>query len=271
MRARDSAPSLFITCVGLYAAWNMNKRPKLEISGPIGREPREAVTPAADGALPRMAAGAAAVGLGLWKLKAFVPMAATLLLSFAAYWTAFGWRFAAGLVISLWIHEMGHVLALARAGIRAELPMFIPGLGAYVRWRRRPEDAHLDAPVALAGPLFGGAAALVCLGVRALGGSELWLGLANMGALMNLLNLTPLLGLDGERVFHALSQGERALCTLALGVALGLSSQPILWLPLAGAVYRLIASRAPREGRLAACVTFIALTAGLTAVASVRF
>jgi Zn-dependent protease len=239
----------------------------LETKAPIAaRKPK-----LEDDAPGRIVAGVAAVGLALWKLKAFVPMAATMLLSFGAYWTAYGWRFAAGLVMSIWIHEMGHVLELKRLGLRASLPMFIPGVGAVVRLQQRVPDAHTDAKIGLAGPLFGALAALGCLCVRVLGGGELWLGLAQAGALINLFNLTPLWQLDGGRAFNALSPGQRALCTLAIGAALGLSGQMLLALPLIGAVLRLVGSHAPREGDLGACVTFLGLVAGLTAVASLRF
>ena len=47
---------------------------------------------------------------------------------FAVYWTMWGWPFALGLVLSIYIHEMGHVDALRRYGFKATAPMFIPGL-----------------------------------------------------------------------------------------------------------------------------------------------
>jgi len=59
----------------------------------------------------------------------------TMLLSMGVYWTAWGWRFALGLVLSIYVHEMGHVAALQRYGIKATAPMFIPGFAGY--WLRR--------------------------------------------------------------------------------------------------------------------------------------
>ncbi len=49
------------------------------------------------------------------------------------YWTAWGWKFALGLVVSIYVHEMGHVAALRGYGTKANAPMFIPGLGALIR------------------------------------------------------------------------------------------------------------------------------------------
>ena len=41
---------------------------------------------------------------------------------FGLYWSAFGWALAAGLVVSIYIHEMGHVFQLRREGIEASAP-----------------------------------------------------------------------------------------------------------------------------------------------------
>src|SRR5207253_1330115 len=70
--------------------------------------------------------------LGLTKGGTFLSM----LLSAGLYWTIWGWKFAFGLVLSIYIHEMGHVQALQRYGIKATAPMFIPGFGAVTRPQR---------------------------------------------------------------------------------------------------------------------------------------
>src|ERR1700689_2677115 len=62
--------------------------------------------------------------LGLTKLSTLLSMFAF----FGVYWTLYGWAFALGLVLSIYVHEMGHVSALRRYGIPATAPMFIPGL-----------------------------------------------------------------------------------------------------------------------------------------------
>src|SRR5678816_1406719 len=43
----------------------------------------------------------------------------SMLLAFGVYWTAWGMWFALGLVLSIYVHEMGHVVALRRYGIAA--------------------------------------------------------------------------------------------------------------------------------------------------------
>src|SRR5262249_26317020 len=48
---------------------------------------------------------------------------------FSVYWTLWGGRFALCFLISIYIHEMGHVATLQRCGIPATAPTFIPGFG----------------------------------------------------------------------------------------------------------------------------------------------
>ena len=72
--------------------------------------------------------------IGLTQVKTVLSMAVAL----GVYATIYGWQFALGLVVSIYIHEMGHVVWLRRYGIPATAPMFIPGLGAFVRLKRIP-------------------------------------------------------------------------------------------------------------------------------------
>ena len=98
--------------------------------------------------------------LGLTKASTFLSM----FVDDGLYWTVFGGWFAAGLVLSIYVHEMGHVVALSRYGIHAGAPLFVPGLGAFIRLRQELTDPKQDARVGLAGPFWGLGAALVCLG-----------------------------------------------------------------------------------------------------------
>src|SRR2546427_5677495 len=66
----------------------------------------------------------------------------SMLLSAGVYWTIWGWKFAFGIVLSIYIHEMGHVQALQRYGIKATAPMFIPGIGAGIRLKQYPANAR---------------------------------------------------------------------------------------------------------------------------------
>ncbi len=224
-------------------------------------------SPRPRGALPEVVTATGAIVLALWKLKAIVPSLATMVLMFGAYLTAYSWQFALGFVLSLWIHEMGHVFELRRRGIAFSYPMFIPGIGAYVRLKQHVSDPMVDARIGLAGPIAGTTAAAVCMAVYYAGGSEVWFGLAQAGAILNLFNLTPLFSLDGGRAFNAMSRLERSIVMLALGVAVYFSNNGILWLPLVAASIRLFGA-SPQRGDRWTVVTFVALVGVLSVMAA---
>ena len=138
------------------------------------------------------------------KLK-ILSTSGTMLVSVAAYALIWGWRFAAGFVALLFIHEMGHVIQLRREGIKASAPLFIPFMGAFVGMKQLPDNAAAEARVGLAGPVLGSLGCLIPLGLYELSGNELWTALAFTGFFLNLFNLLPVLPLDGGRAMAALS------------------------------------------------------------------
>src|SRR5438067_6506397 len=98
------------------------------------------------------------------KIKLFTT-AGSMLVSVAAYSLIWGWKFAAGFVVLLLVHEMGHVIQLRREGVKASAPMFIPFLGAVIAARSFGGNALAEARVGLAGPVLGtiGAGAVAAL------------------------------------------------------------------------------------------------------------
>ena len=109
--------------------------------------------PIAAGAL-LLATKLKAILLLLPKVK-FLTTSATMLVSIAAYALIWGWQFAVGFVLLLFVHEIGHVIQLRREGIEASAPMFIPFLGAVVAAKSMGDDAAAEARVGLAGPILG--------------------------------------------------------------------------------------------------------------------
>ena len=150
------------------------------------------------------ASKAKAILLLLPKIKV-LSTSATMLVSIAAYSLIWGWPFAAGFVILLLVHEMGHVIQLRREGIEASAPMFIPFMGAFVAAKSMGDDAGAEARVGLAGPVLGSIACLVPLAIWQATGNEFWQALAFVGFFLNLFNLLPVLPLDGGRAMAALS------------------------------------------------------------------
>jgi Zn-dependent protease len=162
----------------------------------------------------RIAPIGAAILAFLAKIKSIILLApkvkllataGTMVVSVIAYATIWGYQFAAGFVILLLVHEMGHVIALRREGIRASAPMFIPFLGAVISARSLGDNASAEARVGLAGPVLGTIGAAVCLVVWQVTGHDYWRALAFTGFFLNLFNLLPVIPLDGGRAMAAMA------------------------------------------------------------------
>jgi Zn-dependent protease len=186
--------------------------------------------------------------LGLTKASTLFSM----LLSMGVYWAAFGWPFAVGLVLSIYVHEMGHVYLLTRYGVKASAPMFIPGMGAVIRVQQSFTDPRQDALVGLAGPLWGLGAAIMALVLGTATGLPYFLAIARLGAWINLFNLIPIWQLDGGRAFRALGRSGRWFALAAIAVAWSFSEESLLILLLMGGVFRTLTDHQapPRSDRL---------------------
>ena len=171
----------------------------------------------------------APIALFLLKIKSaiFLLFKLKFLLSFLAffgiYWVLFGWKFAAGFIVCLFLHEMGHYVALKRRGLKADLPVFVPMMGAYVRWYSQGVSLEDLASISLAGPFAGLLAAGACYGIFVATHAPIFMVLVYVGAWVNFLNLFPLLGLDGAQAALALSRLQRGLIALTCGVLFALS------------------------------------------------
>ena len=128
-----------------------------------------------------------------------------MLVSIGAYALLWGWKFGVGLVLLLLVHELGHVWQARREGLDASAPLFIPFLGAAIALKELPKDAAVEARVGLAGPIIGSLGACVPLAIWLATGEEFWQALAFFGFFLNLLNLAPVLPLDGGRAMAALT------------------------------------------------------------------
>jgi Zn-dependent protease len=154
--------------------------------------------------------------------------AGTAIVSVVAYSLFFGWTFAVGFVILLFVHEMGHVIQLRREGVKASAPMFIPFLGAVVVMKSMPEDALAEARVGLAGPILGTVGAGVCLAIAEATGSDLLRALAYVGFLLNLINLVPIVPFDGGRAMAAMAPAMWFVGIAAMVALLLLTENPFL-------------------------------------------
>jgi Zn-dependent protease len=165
------------------------------------------------------------------KFKLFTTFG-TMAVSLAAYAWIWGWPFAAGFIVLLFVHEMGHVIALRREGIRASAPMFVPFLGAVVAARSLGNNAAAEARVGLAGPILGTIGAAACILVWHATGNDIWRALAYTGFFLNLFNLLPVVPLDGGRAMAAMSPWMWVVGFAALIPLLFVFANPIMLLIL---------------------------------------
>lgn len=197
--------------------------------------------------------------LTLFQLKFLVSLGAFM----GVYWALFGAKFGIGFAVLILIHEMGHYIDVKLRGLPADLPVFLPGLGAYVRWEAMGVSEETRAAVSLAGPLAGWVAAAACALVWWKTGSELWAALARAGAWLNVLNLIPIWILDGGQAIAAVSKTERFVlltASVALWLFLG---ESVFFLVAAGVTYRLFTKDIPEKPSTGITAYFVAVAASL--------
>ncbi len=130
----------------------------------------------------------------------------SMLLMIWAYTIIYPWEVSIGLVLMIFIHEMGHVVAAKRIGLPVSAPAFIPFLGALIMMKKQPQDAQTEAYVAFGGPLLGSFGALLCLLLGYMTGYKPLYVIAWIGFFLNLINLLPIHPLDGGRIVTAISR-----------------------------------------------------------------
>lgn len=214
------------------------------------------------GPIAVMAAKAKTLLLALSKFKFLLSLVAFI----AVYWAVFGPKFGVGFAALILIHEMGHFVDVKRRGLPAEMPVFLPGLGAYVKWKALGVSTETRAAVSLAGPLAGWIASVICLLIWWKTGESLWAGLARVSAWLNVLNLIPLWILDGGTAVSALGRAERFLISTA-GVALWLFlGETVFFLVAAGAALRAFTKDVPEKSSNLITAYYLAVMVCLGAV-----
>src|SRR6185437_8296045 len=180
--------------------------------------------PGAKGRWAKWLAPLGPVAVILAKAKTFLLVIFKLkfLLSFAMfigiYWAAWGPKFGIGFAVLILIHELGHFVEIKRRGLPAEMPVFLPGLGAYVRWQAMGVTQETRAAISLAGPLAGFLSAALCGVIAVKAGDPIWFALARTGAWLNILNLIPVWVLDGAGAMMPLNPMEKFLVAVVSGV-----------------------------------------------------
>lgn len=228
----------------------------------------------------------AAIGLFLWKFKVVLAFILTkgkilllgltksstlfsMLLAAGVYWTLWGWQFAIGLVVAIYIHEMGHVAALQRFGIRATAPMFLPGLGAVVRLKQYPSSPVEDARVGLAGPIWGLGSVVAAYVLFQVTELPIFAAITRFAAWINLFNLLPVWQLDGSRGFRALDRTHRFWVVAAMGGMWFLTEESLLVLLALAAGFRAATGRAPESSDRTTLWQFLLLVVTLAGFSAI--
>jgi Zn-dependent protease len=182
------------------------------------------------------------------------------------YWAVFGKWFGIGFAALVFCHEMGHFLAVKVRHLPVEMPVFLPGFGAYVRWRDLGVSLEGRCAIALAGPFAGLISSAACMLVYQQTGSTLWLALANTGAWLNLLNLVPVWALDGGHAIEAVSRlGRILLATIAVVAFLAMHNVILLGLA-AGAGWQAFRTPSNSEASEKITIEFALLICALAAL-----
>ena len=159
------------------------------------------------------------------KFGKLLTSAGSMLVSLVVYAFIFGWRYAAGFIVLLFVHEMGHYIAARHKGLPVGLPTFIPFVGAWVELKKMPHDAETEAFVGMGGPLLGTVAATLCYLIARGSPDAAWLlAVSYSGFFLNLFNLIPLPPFDGGRITAVLSP---KIWLLGMPVLIGI----FLWNP----------------------------------------
>ena len=141
----------------------------------------------------------------VFKFSKVLLTGGTMLISVFAYTFIFGFWYAVGFVLLIFVHEMGHYIAARQRGLAVGAPTFIPFVGAWISMKDLPHNVEVEAYVGLAGPVLGTVGALVCYFLAREYDSNLLLALSYAGFFLNLFNLIPLSPFDGGRVTAIIS------------------------------------------------------------------
>lgn len=142
--------------------------------------------------------------LKLLKLGKILVTSGSMLVSIWFYALLFGWPFAVGFVLSIFVHEMGHVYVAWRQGLRVSAPIFIPGMGALIL-AKESRSQWAGAIMGIGGPVGGTIGALFCWYLFFVTQNRLFLALAYTGFFINLFNMVPIFPFDGGRIVAAIS------------------------------------------------------------------
>lgn len=141
---------------------------------------------------------------------------ATAAASAGIYAYLFTWQTGLGLIAFLIMHEYGHVWAMRKSGIKTKGMYFIPFMGAVAVMDELVHRARDEAFISIMGPVFGLVLfVLPCYIWWYLTGSEIAAAITALSAFINVINLLPIMPLDGGRMLKSICYSQKAAASLA--------------------------------------------------------
>lgn len=125
--------------------------------------------------------------------------------SFGLWDLFFSWQFVVLLMLTIFIHESGHVWAMRRMGMKTKGFYFVPLLGGAAVPDGMFPSRGAESYIAIMGPIWGGLFAIPTLAAWYVTSNPLWAGITGWIAMLNLFNLLPVLPLDGGRILRSIA------------------------------------------------------------------
>jgi Zn-dependent protease len=130
--------------------------------------------------------------------------------SFASYAYMFTWEFAALIMVTLFVHECGHVWAMKRCGLKTKGIYFIPFVGGAAVQEEACHNRGEDVYISLMGPVWGFLLTVAVAALYYVYQKPMFAAAAAWMAMVNLFNLFPVIPLDGGRVLKSVTFSIRS-------------------------------------------------------------
>lgn len=135
---------------------------------------------------------------------------------------AWGASYTFLLVVGLFIHELGHVLAMRVFKYKNVKMLFLPFLGAVVTGEPRRRNVTKNAIISIAGPIFGTLGGIVSFVAYLFFRHDLLLQFSLLSFFLNAFNLLPFKPLDGGHFLNDVLFSRFPKAQLALDVIAGI-------------------------------------------------
>jgi Zn-dependent protease len=124
--------------------------------------------------------------------------------SLASYSYLFTWKFAAMIMILLFVHENGHLWAMKHYKMKTKGIYFIPFVGGAAVADDAFPSRGAESYIAIMGPIWGLGITLTSAAIYFATLNPIFAATASWMALINLFNLLPINPLDGGRIFKSI-------------------------------------------------------------------